>query len=450
LAGALRSFFGSARQYVDDPTHKIVLRGAVESISVRVAGVALSYAATLLLSRLLGVSDYGRYAIALSWVLVLTLPAKAGFDNSSLRYATVYLERGDGSSLRAFIRFAAGTITALSLTVALLIYLLGQQITSVEPKLLVWGALMVLPLALLTLYSVLMRTAGRVIASQFYEQMLRPSLIILAVTGLVLTGKRLDAGNALMITSLAAFGALFVLWMHFRRVFGGALRHRSDFTPWREWLAVSVPMLIMGIVQELMNHIEIILLGILTSARYAGLFAASWRLASFVPFAFVGLSTMAAPLIASAHDRGASDELFRVSALVARVGVGFAALVTLLLLLAGKWLLSLFGPGFADAYPILATLLLGGLVNAFTGIVGYLMILTGREKQSLAIFAGALVLSIVLNLLLIPRFGAVGAAVASSSATIAWNLAMLVYVRRTMGIDASALALPPRSLAGKR
>lgn len=449
MAEALRSLFGSARRYVDDPTHKIVLRGAVESISVRVAGVALSYAATLLLSRLLGVSDYGRYAIALSWVLVLTLPAKAGFDNSSLRYATVYLERGDGSSLRAFIRFAAGTVTALSLGIGLLIYLVGQRIASVDPKLVVWAALMVLPLALLALYSVLMRTAQRVIASQFYEQMLRPALIILAVTGLTLTGEQLDAGHALMITSIAAFGALLILWMHFRRVFGTSLRNRPDFTPWREWLAVSVPMLIMGIVQELMNHVEIILLGVLASARYAGLFAASWRLASFVPFAFVGLSTMAAPLIASAHDRGASDELFRISALVARIGFAFAAAVTIALLLAGRWLLSLFGPDFTEAYRILATLLLGGLVNAFTGIVGYLMILTGREKQSLAIFAGALVLSIVLNLLLIPRFGAVGAAVASSSATIAWNLAMLVYVRRTMGIDASALALPPRSLAGK-
>lgn len=449
MAEALRSLFGSARRYVDDPTHKIVLRGALESVSVRVAGVVLSYAATLLLSRLLGVSDYGRYAIALSWVLVLTLPAKAGFDNSSLRYATVYLERGDGSSLRAFIRFAAGTVTALSLGIGLLIYLVGQRIASVDPKLVVWAALMVLPLALLALYSVLMRTAQRVIASQFYEQMLRPALIILAVTGLTLTGEQLDAGHALMITSIAAFGALLILWMHFRRVFGTSLRNRPDFTPWREWLAVSVPMLIMGIVQELMNHVEIILLGVLASARYAGLFAASWRLASFVPFAFVGLSTMAAPLIASAHDRGASDELFRISALVARIGFAFAAAVTIALLLAGRWLLSLFGPDFTEAYPVLATLLFGGLVNAFTGIVGYLMILTGREKQSLAIFAGALVLSIVLNLLLIPRCGAVGAAVASSSATIAWNLAMLVYVRRTMGIDASALALPPRSLAGK-
>jgi O-antigen/teichoic acid export membrane protein len=96
---------------------------------------------------------------------------------------------------------------------------------------------------------------------------------------------------------------------------------------------------------------------------------------------------------------------------------------------------------------VLAVLLAGGVVNAFTGIVGYLMILTGRERQALAVFAGALALSVALNLFLIPRFGAPGAAISSSSATAAWNLAMLVYVRCTIGIDASALALRPRLAA---
>jgi O-antigen/teichoic acid export membrane protein len=133
-----------------------------------------------------------------------------------------------------------------------------------------------------------------------------------------------------------------------------------------------------------------------------------------------------------------------VCKLVARVGFGFAVIASVLLFTLGPWLLSLFGKAFVPGQPVLAVLLVGGLVNAFTGVVGYLMILTGRERQALAIFACSLVASIVLNLLLIPRFSAVGAAMASSTATAAWNLAMLIYVRRTMGIDASALALRRR------
>jgi O-antigen/teichoic acid export membrane protein len=447
---ALTNLLRSARNYAGDPTHRTILRGAAESISVRIAGVGLSYLANVVLSRLLGLSDYGKYAIALSWVMVLALPAKAGFDNSSLRYATIYLERGDWAALRGFIRFAAGTIIAISLVMAAAILIAGESYAHADHNLLVWAAPMVLALALLALFSVLMRTAQRVIASQFYEQMLRPSLVIAGAGALAFAGVALTAPKALMITNVAAFGALAALLIHFRSVFTGIKRQPPLYEPWRRWLAVSVPMLIMGIVQELMNHVEVILLGVMANARQAGLFAASWRLASLVPFVFVGLSVMAAPLIASAHERRAFDELFRISGLVARVGFGFAVVAALTLLATGRWLLELFGPDFAAAFPILAALLAGGTANAFTGVVGYLMILTSHEKQAVAIFAGALLLSVGLNLLLIPRFGAVGAAMASSSATAAWNFAMLIYVRRTIGIDASALALAPKFTLIKR
>jgi O-antigen/teichoic acid export membrane protein len=212
---------------------------------------------------------------------------------------------------------------------------------------------------------------------------------------------------------------------------------------WRQWLAISLPMLMVGVSQELMNQIDIILLGLLADERQAALFAVSWRLASLVPFALVGLATMAGPLIASAHERGSNDELHRVSRLVTRIGFLFAIAAAAILLSAGEWLLGIFGPAFVAGYPVLAILVVGGLVNAFTGVVAYLMLLTGRERHALVVFACALVLSLGLNLFLIPRFGAIGAAVASSAATVAWNLAMLVYVRRAIGIDASAMSLSP-------
>jgi O-antigen/teichoic acid export membrane protein len=245
------------------------------------------------------------------------------------------------------------------------------------------------------------------------------------------------------VTAVAAIAALLALLVQMGRV----LRHPASTAPsyddWRQWVAVSVPMLMLGVAQELMNQIDIILLGQIADARQAALFAASWRLANLVPFALVGLAVMSGPLIAAAHDRGSTDEMHRVSSVVARAGFAFALTGALVLLVFGEPLLGLFGRDFVAAYPVLLVLLLGGIVNAFTGVVAYFMLLTGHERQALAIFAGALVLSVVLNLLLIPRFGALGAAVASSSALAAWNLAMWVYVRRVVGIDASALARRP-------
>jgi O-antigen/teichoic acid export membrane protein len=428
---------------IDGPVHAAILRAAGASMAVRIIGLGLSYAANVLLSRLLGVQAYGEYVIALSWALVLTLPAKAGFDNSALRYSSVYLDRDDPAKLRGFIRFAAATVSLISVAIALLVLVAGSHLMPVGERTRVWAALLVPPLALLSLFSVLLRTARRIVAAQFYEQVLRPALIIAGLAAAIVAGIAISASSAMALTTIAAATALLVLLIQLGRVLRSANPAAPRYDEWRQWIAVSVPMLMLGVVQELMNQIDIILLGQIADARQAALFAASWRLASLVPFALVGLAVMSGPLIAAAHDRGSTEEMHRISSIVARAGFAFAVVGALLLLVFGKALLGLFGDEFVAAVPVLGILLLGGVVNAFTGVVAYYMTLTGHERQALLIFVGALALSIGLNVWLIPRYGAVGSAVASSSALAAWNLAMLAYVRRTIGIDASALALAP-------
>ena len=424
-----------------------LISGMVVSVGVRVAGMGLSYAANVLISRTIGLHGFGLYVVALGWALVLVFPARIGFDNSPLRYVTIYLENGDAARLRGFILAAAGAVTAASIVAGAA--MLGVAVATSgdgERSVAIWAAVLIPPLALLGIFSPMMRSARRIFASQFYDQMLRPLFVIVGLELVVSTGFAPTAGTAMMVTALAAFGALFCLLLHFQRVFSPAIESHTDFAAWRQWFALSLPLFAMSAAQELMNQMEVILLGALAGARQAGLFAACWRLASLVPFVLVGLTTVGGPMIVSAAHRNDGGELHRITKLIARLGFAFALASTLLLVIAGKWLLGLFGPEFPAAYPILLILLVGGIVNAFTGIVAYLLALTGRERPALIIFSGALLVSGGLNLVLIPQFGAVGAAIASGSALSAWNLAMLFYVRRTMGIDASAIARPPRKM----
>jgi O-antigen/teichoic acid export membrane protein len=423
-----------------------IVHGAVVSVVVRVTGLTLSYAANILISRSIGLHGFGRYVIALGWVLVLVFPARLGFDTSSLRYVTLYRENAQVRHLRGFILTAVGTVSVASVAFAVAMVAVGIVAQDSERFLLIWAAALILPLALLGLFSAMMRTAGRIFVSQFYDQVLRPVLIIAGLLFAVATIGQISAENAMLVTTLAAYGALICLFFEFRHIFADARGVRPDLSASHDWFVVSIPILVIGAIQELMNQLEVILLGTLADARQAGLFAACWRLASLMPFALAALATVSGPMIASAYHRGARTELHDISKLVARLGVGFALAVALVLVSAGHWLLGLFGPEFPAAYPILLVLLIGAVVNAYTGVVAYLLTLTGRERAALKIFGFALLVSAALNLILIPPFGALGAAVASASALSTWNIAMLIYVRRTIGIDASALALPPKPL----
>jgi O-antigen/teichoic acid export membrane protein len=419
-------------------------------MGVRIAGIVLSYASNVYLSRLLGVEAYGVYVIAVSWALILALPAKGGFDISALRYSSIYLESGRLAQLRGFIRVSVAVIIVAACAIGLLLVAFGARLIHVGRSGLAWTAVLILAFALLPLFSVIMRTARRIVAAQAYEQILRPALIVASAAAATLAGVRLSASSALFITALAAGIAATAIFLHLKHVLRDSTAHPACYSEWPQWLTVSASLLAGGAIQELTNQLDILLLGQLATTRDAALFSASWRIASLLPFALVALATLAAPSVAAAHERGARDELHRISRLVARLGFAFAVGAAFALLLSGRWLLGLFGPDFPAAFPVLAILLVGGIVNAFTGIVTYFMTMTGHERSAVLIFAGGLAVSLILNLLLIPRWGAVGAAVASSAGTATWNVAMLAYVRLRVGIDASALAIPPATARGSR
>jgi O-antigen/teichoic acid export membrane protein len=425
-------------------TAGFVLRGSLLSIALRVAGVLIGYASHVIISRLLGVHGYGIYVIGLSWALVLTLPARMGFDQSPLRYATVYRETGQNASLHAFIRVAIGSVTLASIAIGSLFVLVGTAVGAGQLSVIIGAALLILPQALLGVLSVIIRSSNRIFATQFYDQLLRPALLIALLVSLAGTTKSMGPGNVLAIHALAAFMALGIMIIHFRKIFGPWRGVRRDYQGARQWLAVSMPLLVITFAQELLNQLEIILLGYFGDARQAGLFSAAWRLASLVMFALGTFGVLCGPLVASAYHRKDWAGLNRLVQFAARLATISAGAIIMILVLAGKPLLHLFGPEFDAAYRPLLALVVGGAVNSFTGIVAYLLTMTGRERVGMSIFCGALGLSLILNLLLIPWLGALGAAIASSAALSAWNLAMVFYVRRAFGIDATALGRAPR------
>jgi O-antigen/teichoic acid export membrane protein len=439
--------FDGLRRWRSGSTASQIVGGSAISIGVRIAGVGLSYAANILISRLLGLAGYGQYAIALGWALVLVLPARLGFDYSALRYATGYVEAGDSGSLRGFVRVSLGSVIGLSLLVGAVMVLVASGTTNaVSLPTIAAAAALIAPIAVIGILSVMMRLSQRYLASQFYDQVMRPALLVVLLGLVSLVDIRWSAPLAMLLTAVAAWLSLGALGLHFRKAFATIWSVQPRFAEWRHWFRLSLPLLGVSVAQELLNQLEVILLGAFADARAAGLFAAAARLVSLMTFALAAFGIVSGPMIASAYRRGDLAELQSITSFTTRLGLIFAAGVALALIVGGKLLLSLFGPEFEAAYLPLLILVAGGLVNACTGVVVYLATLTGRERPALAIFLSALILSLVLNLLLIPRLGVVGAAIASSSALAFWNIAMLLYVRRALGIDASAFGSMPRSV----
>jgi len=107
--------------------------------------------------------------------------------------------------------------------------------------------------------------------------------------------------------------------------------------------------------------------------------------------------------------------------------------LALLLLLGTRLVTALHQPGVMarHAVPILCAAF---LVDAMTGPVAQVLTMSGRPALNFANNAGGLAVNIALNLLLIPRFGIDGAAIAWAVAILGINAARLIEVRLLLGI----------------
>jgi O-antigen/teichoic acid export membrane protein len=185
----------------------------------------------------------------------------------------------------------------------------------------------------------------------------------------------------------------------------------------------------------ILKHTDIIMLGAIRGPDEAGIYSAASRISDLVVFALMAINTILAPMISELYSTGKNKELQRIVTLAAWAIFAFTLMFSIILVVFGKFALSLFGAEFVVTYVPLLILLCGQIVNALAGSVGLIMTMTGHQNQAGAIVAVSAVINIILNALLIPLMGLAGAAISTAFTMVLWNLTMLVYVLRKLGIN---------------
>ncbi len=99
----------------------------------------------------------------------------------------------------------------------------------------------------------------------------------------------------------------------------------------------------------------------------------------------------------------------------------------------GRPLLKLFGADFESGYPVMFILAIGMLARAAVGPAERLLNMLGERKQCALVYAAAFVTNLVLCIILIPRIGIEGAAIATSTALVAESILFYCVARRRLG-----------------
>lgn len=199
-----------------------------------------------------------------------------------------------------------------------------------------------------------------------------------------------------------------------------------------KYIAYSIPLFLTGFNWLAMNSVDIFMLGRYLDETYVGVYAAASLFASsFLSSLLIGsLNSILGPLVATQYGENAPDKIGYLYVTTTRWIFCISIAFSVFAVIARREIMLIFGKDFIiDGPAVLFILLMGNMVNCLTGGVGFILSMTGHQKKELATNSIALMLNVILNLLLIPRYGILGAAVAMSSSQILVNAlrVMLVY-----------------------
>src|SRR3546814_5644809 len=133
------------------------------------------------------------------------------------------------------------------------------------------------------------------------------------------------------------------------------------------------------------------------------------------------------------------DDLRKIAQTSVKMILVTAGPFVLILFVAAEWIMRLFGPEFSQGANLLRILAVGQLINAATGSVGYLLMMSGHERDMRNIALGVGPLAVILALVLTPRLGATGAATATAIAVATQNIFAVYLVKRRLGFSTMAI-----------
>jgi O-antigen/teichoic acid export membrane protein len=424
-------------------------RGAAVAFLLQGLGAAVAFAMQVLLGRWMGASDYGTYSFTVAWAALVAVIAGVGLPVTVLRFIPTYLSQHDLGRVRGILQISVLINCVVGFGIALIGTVVALLASNGDAPnwVLILGLWIAALLTLRTLQQEIVRSFRRIALAYAPGMVLRPLFIIAGGAAYISSGHDLGSVGALTITAAAMVVALLLQGGRFWWKLETAVRRAAPIYETRTWIAVALPLLLIIGFEVVLSETDIVMVGAFLGSKDAGIYTAASKTSILVGLVLISANAIAAPMYASLWARGRLDDL---AGLARRVTVWVfwpTLLVSIVLLVAAKPILGLFGSQFTAGSSILIVLLVGQVISAAVGSVGYLMTLTGHQREAARVYGGVAVLHLAVNAFTIPLLGAIGAAVATSFSISIWSLWLHTLVVRRLGIHPSILG---RSPAGEK
>lgn len=411
-----------------------LLAGVSVTLGLRVLAIGLGLASSVLLARMLGAAEAGVYILAFSIASMLAMAGRLGLDQVVVRSVAVHHSEGNWGGVNGTIAtglrvtaVGAGTLAILTWTTAGVWSETFLQLPALELPLKLL-ALAILPIAVSDLFSEALRGLGRLRDSQWIQFVNTRALLIV---GLIVVGGSHGAvgvSSVMLVASVVTLTVAIWLWR----------RATNRTTPQpvaiRDLWGPSATLFLTSAISMTLERLPLFFLATWSGSAEVGVFGMALRAAGLLTLVLQAVDGAAAHRFATLHRFGDADQLAALAQKTTRVITWITVPPLVAVCFWHTRIMELFGPDFVSGGPVLAILALGQAAYSVTGPKSILLVMSGSENLRLRLIFLVAIVNLVLSLLLIPRWGIVGAATATALAWLFQSAVETIAVHRVLRI----------------
>jgi len=401
----------------------VILRNSGALGLSTVVGKLFYFLLFILIGRYLGPSDLGKFTFALSFVAMFAVVNDLGLSVLAVR--DVATKRELAGKYLANIAALKAVLGLLGLGfVMLFVNLMGYPPDNIRIVLLMGLA------ALFTTVSNGMRWVFQAYQRLEYESIVSVVQNLLYFTfGLVAI--HLGFGVYGVGYSQIAVGVFIVLfaWILVKKKLL-KVKFEIDLDFWKGVLRKSVPFALMLVFTSLYLNADTVLLSKFKGDQAVGLYNAANRLVlagKMIPGVIIPALFPVMAEISRAGQSEFNNFLEKSSILMFSLALPVAVAITIL---AEKTIGLLYGAGFAGSVLCLQILVWGMFFMYISIVLGFGLIAKGKQKTNTVITGIGLGISLILNLLLIPRFGNIGTSIAILTTELSVLMMVVLFAKR--------------------
>jgi len=423
-----------------DAGAKVIRGGAIRGITY-VATIVLTGATVPLMTRHLGVADFGRFVTASTVVTIVAGVTELGLSGVATReYALA--EPPERRNLLANLLGLRSVLTLIGLALATPLMLAGDYPTVVVAGMLVSGAGLIL-LNIQQTYSISLTAQLKWGVASLFE-LINTVVVAAATVALVIASAHLFSFFFVSVVSSAA--ALLASILYLRG--NVALLPRFDVGRWRALLRDTLPYSAAVMVGILYPRVGLIAVSAIADSHQTGYYSTAFKIVEVIGGTSGLIASSAFPIFA----RAGRDDHERLRYAVSRVGdtvLIAGAYITLSLVVAAPFVIEVVGgKGFGPSVPVLRLQALA-LFGGFLGTTwSYTLLSLRMHGALLRVTLAGLLMSVVLSVALVPGLGAEGASIAAVTCEfVVAGGYLLALLRSHPHLRPATAALPRVALA---